>query len=140
MAHSIALIGHNIGMSLIAEGAHDHVRLQSLAVRAFVQAIGLRVPAVLRLIVATPYILRLFGPGLRDREQHAAPSAAAREPRPGARRPGRRWLWLIALCTLAGALLAVAGEVVAALQGGAAALAPPMPSGQAAPGSFCWRR
>lgn len=60
------LINLNIGSSLLVEGARDLQALASLTRKAIVQNFLMVAPAVLFLLVASPYVLLLFGQDYAD--------------------------------------------------------------------------
>lgn len=62
IADTLFLASGAMGMSLVAEGAHDPTRLTEYLYRTAVQTARLVVPVVAFLVLAAPYLLRLFGP------------------------------------------------------------------------------
>jgi O-antigen/teichoic acid export membrane protein len=61
IAYTLFLIAKNTGMSLIAEAAVDPARLRSYSRKVLIQTGGLVVPIAAVLIVAAPWVLRVFG-------------------------------------------------------------------------------
>ncbi|MDH3658924.1 MAG: hypothetical protein OEU92_02660 [Alphaproteobacteria bacterium] len=66
IVYALYLINSNIGSSLVVEGARHPGNLAPLAKRALGQNLLLVTPIVLVLMVASPYILWLFGPEYAD--------------------------------------------------------------------------
>lgn len=61
MAYSLYLVSRNMGMSLIAEAAANEDKLGHYSYRIFMQTARLLLPVVLIIVIAAPYLLRLFG-------------------------------------------------------------------------------
>lgn len=61
VAYTLYLVSGAIGYALLAEGAHEPAALEANARRAMGQGLALVVPAAAVLVVAAPWLLRLFG-------------------------------------------------------------------------------
>lgn len=63
IAYSLYLVSRNMGMSLVAESAHDEAGLAEYSRQVAVQAARLLVPAVAIVVAVAPLLLGLFGAG-----------------------------------------------------------------------------
>jgi O-antigen/teichoic acid export membrane protein len=61
ITNSLQLASHSMMASLTVEGAMDHAGFPALAQRAIKNTARLLIPAIVVLLVAAPFILRLFG-------------------------------------------------------------------------------
>lgn len=61
IAYSLYLVSRNMGMSLISEAALDRDKLAQYSQRTLVQTYKLLIPVTAVVVVAAPWLLRLFG-------------------------------------------------------------------------------
>ena len=61
ISYMLYLVSRNMGMSLVAEAAHNEEKLKEYAFRIFIQTGRILAPLVLLITLGAPYLLRLFG-------------------------------------------------------------------------------